>query len=209
MRYIIAVHVPTAGMALLPILLGWPLVLFPVHVVFLEFVIDPACSIVFEAEPADRDTMRRPPRPASARLFGLATIAWSVAQGVLVLAAVVALYAWAMRTGVDEGAARAMAFAAMVLGNLALILVNRPRRARDERREASNPTLWVLLGGAVAGLLLVLYVEPLREVFRFAAPSPQELGASALAAAGAFALLVALSSSRASLGAGPPSKRFR
>ena len=81
MGYILAVHVPTAGMALLPLFFGWPLVFYPVHIVFLEFVIDPACSIAFEAEPPERDVMRRPPRSASSRLFNGWMIATSVLQG--------------------------------------------------------------------------------------------------------------------------------
>ena len=201
MRYIIAVHVPTAGMALLPILFGWPLVLYPVHVVFLEFVIDPACSVVFEAEPAERGAMHRPPRPATARLFDGTMLARSFAQGLVVLASVFALYAWAMGAGVAEDAARAMAFAAMVFGNLGLILANRTRGSLvDELRDVSNPTLWALLGGAFAGLLAVIYVEPLREVFRFAPLSPAELGASAVAAGAALVTLAAL--------AGPGRPRF-
>ena len=88
MCYIIAVHVPTAGMALLPLLFGWPLVLYPVHIVFLEFVIDPACSIAFEAEPADPDAMHRPPRPATSRLLNAPMVTTSVLQGLGVLVAV-------------------------------------------------------------------------------------------------------------------------
>ena len=78
MCYIIAVHAPTAGMALLPLLFGWPLVFYPVHIVFLEFVIDPACSIAFEAEPADPDAMRRPPRRSTSRLLNAPMVATSV-----------------------------------------------------------------------------------------------------------------------------------
>ena len=92
MRYIVAVHVPTAGMALLPLLFGWPLVFYPVHIVFLEFVIDPACSVAFEAEPAERDAMRRPPRPAREHLFSRRMIATSFLQGASALVAVALLY---------------------------------------------------------------------------------------------------------------------
>ena len=198
-RYIIAVHVPTAGMALLPILFGWPLMLLPLHVVFLELVIDPACSIVFEAEPAERGAMHRPPRPAGARLFDRASVARSLAQGLVVLASVFALYAWAMQSGVGEGPARAMAFAALVLGNLGLILANRSHGSMlVELREVSNPTLWALLAGALAALLAVLYVEPLRELFRFAPLSAPELGASVAAAAASFAVVAAIFRPRAS-----------
>ena len=92
MRYIIAVHVPTAGMALLPLAAGWPLVLFPVHVVFLEFVIDPACSIVFEAEALDPGLMRRPPRDPYAPLFDARMLGESLLLGATMLASVAAAY---------------------------------------------------------------------------------------------------------------------
>jgi Ca2+-transporting ATPase len=192
MRYIIAVHVPTAGMALLPILFGWPLVLYPVHVVFLEFVIDPACSVVFEAEPAERAAMKRPPRPVAARLFSRSMIAAAIAQGGVVLASAFLLYAWAITYGMPEDRARAMAFSAIVFGNVGLIFANRPRAGSLERLvDAENPTLWWLVGGTMGGLLLALYIEPLRDVFRFASLTLAELGASALAGAAGLALLAA------------------
>ena len=81
MTYLLAVHVPLAGMGLLPVLLGWPLFLFPVHVVFLEFVIDPACSLVFEAERAEKDVMQRPPRDPREPLFTREMLARSVLLG--------------------------------------------------------------------------------------------------------------------------------
>ena len=168
MCYIIAVHVPTAGMALLPLLFGWPLVFYPVHIVFLEFVIDPACSIAFEAEPPEQNVMRRPPRAATSRLFNGWMIAASVLQGLSVLIAIALLYALVLATGTPEPQARAMAFAAVVLGNVGLILSNRSSQATfAETLRRPNPVLWWIVAGAVAGLALALYVEPLREIFRF------------------------------------------
>jgi Ca2+-transporting ATPase len=183
MRYIIAVHVPTAGMALLPLLFGWPLVFFPVHIVFLEFVIDPACSIAFEAEPAEPDAMRRPPRPATSRLFDGRMVAISVLQGAGVLVAVALLYGVVLAAGTPEPQARAMAFAAVVLGNVGLILANRSRSATlFETIRRPNPTLWWVVGGAIAGLCLALYVEPMRDIFRFAPLNAHQLLLSVAAA---------------------------
>src|SRR6185436_19041381 len=92
MRYLISVHVPIAGMSFVPLIFGWPLLLFPVHVVFLEFVIDPACSIAFEAEPSEDDAMARPPRDPREALFDAATLATSVAVGTAMLAGVCFAY---------------------------------------------------------------------------------------------------------------------
>ena len=183
MGYIVAVHVPTAGMALLPLLFGWPLVFYPVHIVFLEFVIDPACSIAFEAERAEQDVMRRPPRPATSRLLDGWMVTTSVLQGIGVLVAVAALYALVLDAGTSEPQARAMSFAAIVLGNVGLILVNRSREATlAETLGRPNRALWWVVGGALTGLGLALYVEPMREIFRFAPLNAYQLLISVAAA---------------------------
>jgi Ca2+-transporting ATPase len=182
MCYIVAVHVPTAGMAVLPLLLGWPLLLFPMHIVFLELVIDPACSIAFEAEPADRDVMRRPPRAASARLFDRWMLGASVGQGIVVLLGVAVLYGGAIAWRIPEDDARAMGFTAIVLANIALIFGNRSRRRGLRAFIAPNAAMWSIAGGAVAALALTLYVPALRDIFRFGTPTPAELVASALPA---------------------------
>src|SRR6185503_10327429 len=114
MRYLVSVHVPIAGMALVPVALGGPLFLFPVHVVFLEFVIDPGCTLVFEAERTEAGAMQRPPRDPRQPLFNLGMLATSLALGATMLLAVLAVYWWALRPGRDEGAVRAIAFAAIV-----------------------------------------------------------------------------------------------
>ena len=182
--YIVAVHVPTAGMALLPLLFGWPLVFYPVHIVFLEFVIDPACSIAFEAEPPEHDIMRRPPRSATARLFNSWIVATSVLQGVSVLVAVAFLYALVLEAGTPEPQARAIAFTAIVFGNVGLILATRSGQATLlETLRRPNPALWWIISGALLGLALALYVEPMQEIFRFAAPSGYQLLLSVAAAA--------------------------
>ncbi|HYL25568.1 MAG TPA: cation-translocating P-type ATPase, partial [Burkholderiales bacterium] len=160
--YIVAVHVPTAGMAFAPLLFGWPLVLFPLHIVFLEFVIDPACSIAYEAEPSDARTMGRPPRAPGARLFDARMLWSSVALGAMVLGAVLALYAWALHAGRVEVEARTIAFAAIVIGNLALIFACRPTLT------ARNAALWWIVAGAVAALAVAIYWPPAAALFHFA-----------------------------------------
>jgi Ca2+-transporting ATPase len=169
MRYIVSVHVPTAGMAFLPLVFGWPLFLFPVHVVFLEFVIDPACSLVFETEESGEDAMARPPRDPAARLFDARMLGASLLVGATLLAAVFTLYAWAVTTGRSEGAARALAFSAMVAGNLTLIFVSRSERrsALAMLREPNTP-LWWIVGGTLAALAAAVYVPAAAAIFRFA-----------------------------------------
>jgi Ca2+-transporting ATPase len=175
MSYIIAVHIPTAGMAFLPLLFGWPMAFFPVHIVFFEFVIDPACSIAFEAEPSEDSAMRRPPRPASEHLFDFPTVFLNVLQGAGVLLAVALVYGHALAHG-SEQEARAMAFATIIFGNAGLILVNRSRENPVVKTFSNrNPALWSVVAGAVAALGLVLYVPYLRDLFQVAALGPAQV----------------------------------
>ena len=125
MAYIVAVHVPIAGLALLPLLFGLPLILTPIHIAFLEMVIDPACSIVFEAETDEDDLMRRPPRSPESRLLSGRLIGWSLLQGVLAFAAVAASFAGGLAREMPENELRALVFVSLVLINVSLILVNR------------------------------------------------------------------------------------
>jgi Ca2+-transporting ATPase len=184
MRYLISVHVPIAGMSFLPLALGGPLFLYPVHVVFLEFVIDPACTIVFEAEQTEEGTMERPPRDPREPLFNLRMLAVSLALGATMLASVLAAYWWMLRSGRDEGETRATAFAAIVFANLALILSTRSReRTIVEALRSPNPALWWVVGGTLAALIAALYVPPVADIFRFASLRPADLALAAVAGA--------------------------
>jgi len=169
MAYLLAIHVPIAGMTLIPVLLRWPLVLLPVHIAFLHLIIDPACSVVFEAEPEEADVMRRPPRDPRERLFSRSTLVLSFLQGLGVLVILVAIYGLALRRGQSEMEARALAFTTLIIANLCLILTNRSwSRTVVATARSRNPALWWVVGGALVFLGLVLYVPFLRELFLFA-----------------------------------------
>lgn len=187
MSYIVAVHIPTAGMALLPLLFGWPIVLYPAHIVFLEFIIDPACSIVFEAEAEQQNIMRRPPRKPKQKLLGIKTFAFSVLQGLTLLTATVLIY-WLMLTqNADENTARAVAFTTIVLGNLALIFTNLARtESLLAKLKQPNAALWIIVAGALIALLLILYTPYLAGIFRFSALNGGHLLLSVGFAAAAF-----------------------
>jgi len=168
MAYILAIHVPIAGISLIPVLLDWPLVLFPVHVVFLELIIDPACSVAFEAEPEEEDVMSRTPRDPGKPLFGRRTIGLSLLQGVSVLVIVLAVFAVALYRGQGESEARALTYTTLIIANIGLILTNRSwSRTILETMSTPNPALWWVVGGALAFLAMVLYVPILRELFGF------------------------------------------
>jgi Ca2+-transporting ATPase len=168
MAYVMAVHVPIAGLALVPVLLKWPLVMLPLHVVFLELVIDPACSVAFEAEPEESDVMKRPPRDPKQPLFDRRTLTLSFLQGTSVLIVVLGIFAAAMYHGETETNVRALTFTTLIIANLALILTNRSwNRTIMNMWRSPNPTLWWVVLGAAAFLGVVLYVPSIQVLFRF------------------------------------------
>lgn len=172
MAYVLAIHVPIAGLSLVPVLLEWPLVLLPVHIVLLELIIDPACSIAFEAEPEEPDVMTRPPRDPREPLFRRRALLVSLLQGVFILALALFTLFFAASRGYDESRTRTLAFSTLILANLGLILANRSasRTALGTLR-VRNPALWPLIGGALLVLVLGLAAPPVRSVLRLGAPS--------------------------------------
>jgi Ca2+-transporting ATPase len=168
LAYILAVHLPIVGLTLVPIAMRWPLVLLPIHIAFLHLVIDPACSVVFEAQPEEADVMRRPPRDPRAPMFGRRVIVLSAAQGAAVLAVVLAVYGTALSLGEVEAEARALTFATFLVANLALIFTNRSWSRTVTSSSLRGATLWGVTAGALVFLALVVYVPPLAALFRFA-----------------------------------------
>ncbi len=166
--YIFAVHIPIIGMSLIPVLFNLPLVLLPVQIVFLELIIDPACSIVFEAEPAEANVMDRPPRSVKEPLFDKKVISLSILQGISVLIIVLSVYAITLYNGQGDMEARTLSFTTLIIANLALILTNRSwSMTIFETLRSPNKALWYVIGGALLFLGMVLYVEPLRNLFGF------------------------------------------
>ena len=198
--FILAVHVPIAGMAMLPVLLGWPMLLTPVHIVLLELIIDPACSIAFEMEPADPAAMDRPPRSPKARLMNRRQLLGSLLEG-LVVFAIVGLGFWiGLQKHGGLGDARTLAFCGLVFGSLGLIVASRARSTSLWRSlRVPNPAFWTVLGSASAALALMLLLAPLRSLFKLSPLHWDDLAISA----GLTALLVAALLLAAPLARGP------
>ena len=168
MSYILAIHVPIAGLSLLPLLLGLPQLFWPVHIVFLELIIDPTCSIVFEAESEEKDVMQRNPRAPEATLFGGWTLALSVIQGLIILLAVMAVYILSLRQQFPTDEARALSFVTLVTANIGLILTNRSWSTGILRSlRIPNKALWWIVGGASLILVLVTTLPYLKTLFHF------------------------------------------
>jgi Ca2+-transporting ATPase len=197
MAYVLAVHVPIAGLSLLPLLLGWPMVLFPLHIVFLELIIDPACSLAFEAEPGDPGLMRRPPRRPDARLFDLRLVGIALLQGGSLLGATLLVYRLQMAHAGTEPSARALAFVALIAGNVALILVNRSwQRGVVATLASRNLASWAVVAGATASLVLVLVLPVVRDLFRFGPVTAHDTAIAAGVGAGCLAWFEALKAAR-------------
>jgi Ca2+-transporting ATPase len=186
MMYILSVHIPIAGLSLIPVFLKWPLILFPVHIVFLELIIDPACTLIFESDKDDRDVMKRKPRDINAKLFDIATILKCLFQGGIALLVTILVYVF-IRHDHSTEAARALAFLTLVVCNIGMILSNRSltRSCISMLREKNAAFKWVL-SGTTAVMGLVLTVPFLKKLFLFGNVSLTDL---LLALAGGIAAI--------------------
>jgi P-type Ca2+ transporter type 2C len=171
MLYIVAIHIPIAGLAVLPLLFGLPPLLLPMHVVLIEMIIDPMCSIAFENQPAEADIMKMPPRSLDESLIGRAQFLLATAQGAVLLLGCLGVYLVSLQTLLDD-VSRTLAFFALTAGNLMLVSSNASRHAAwrgffSRRRLA----FWVIALIASAAVALCLLVPGLRSIFGFAWPT--------------------------------------
>ncbi len=176
MSYLLAIHIPIAGISLIPVLFKLPLVLLPIHVAFLHLIIDPACSIVLEAEPAEANIMQRPPRNPKEPLFGRKTVGLALLQGSGILVIILAIFIIALDRGQGELDARALTFTTLILANLGLIISESSTSHLSLKiLKSPNPTLWWTIGGGMFFLAIVLYVPFLRDLFSFSLLHPIDL----------------------------------
>ncbi len=176
MSYTLSIHIPIAGITMLSVLLGWPLILLPVHIVFLELIIDPACSVVFEAEPAESNIMKRKPGHFSEKIFNRKTIMMSALLGFAALAMVAAVFVEATTLGYSESQARAMFFVTLISTNLGLILSNISLSRNVLSTLASkNKALWMVSAGAIIFLAAALFIPFLSSAFMFGSLGPVEI----------------------------------
>jgi Ca2+-transporting ATPase len=166
--FVFAVHVPIAGLALLPLIAGLPPLLGPAHIAFLEMIIDPVCSLVFEAERAEPNVMQRPPRAPDEPLFSADLVLWGLGQGVVALLVVIAVFFVAVQRAMPESEIRAICFFALVTCVLGLVLVNRSFGA-SVFSALSHPTLafGVVLTVVISVLTASLAIPAVADLFRF------------------------------------------
>lgn len=174
--YIFAIHFPIAGLTVLPVLFNWPLVLMPIHIVFLEMIIDPACSIIYESEKEEKDAMDKPPRKTTHKLMTPRVLVNGFAQGLSGIAAVVAVYWIAYAQGFEVEKIRAITFFALVLVNLGLVYTNRSRtKLLLTIIKEKNSAAWWISAGTLTVLTLSLTVPFMRNIFHFSKIGFQEI----------------------------------
>ena len=172
MVYTLAVHIPIIGLSILPVMFGTPLILAPIHIAFLELIIDPACSIVFEAEPGKLGLMEQPPRSVTEHLVSTRQLVLSLAQGGLVTLAAATFYFWSLSNGIATDGARALAFIVLVVANAVLIFPSRSPESEWRLMFAGlTPVVPWVLGGTLLCLLLIICVPVLAAAFSFQAPA--------------------------------------
>ena len=168
MTYVIAVHVPIFGMALIPVFVSdWPLVLLPAQIAFLELIIDPACSVVFESEEVDPKIMKDKPRSIQEKILNKSIVTTALIQGMAVLAATLLIYLWTLSTSRSDDQIRSMTFATLMIGNISLILVNRSRSLTifATARQRSNKSIKWILGVTFVVVILIFNVDLLQNAF--------------------------------------------
>jgi Ca2+-transporting ATPase len=168
-RYIISIHVPIAGMSLLPLIFNLPMVLMPAHIAFLELIIDPASSVVFETIEEDDSIMKRPPRGLKEPIFNKRIFSVSLLQGGWVLLMVFGVFLYAIVTGRSEDEARSFAFTALILSNLILVTANITwSKSIIQIILTGNRTLYIVISAALTGLISVLSLPFTQKLFHLA-----------------------------------------
>lgn len=191
--YILTVHIPIAVLSMLPVLFGWPMILLPIHIVFFEFIIDPSCTLVFEGEPEDDNTMKRPPRRLNEPLFSRRLVLQSLLQGGLVVAVIAIVHGYLLAHGWGEENVRAVTFLMVVLTNLFLILAISGRRVIVDAFTHRRPNALVYVVVGVTLVLGLIYTLPgLRELFKISPLTFTEIFAATLLSAVTSALVVPL-----------------
>jgi Ca2+-transporting ATPase len=186
--YVVAIHIPMAGAVFIPTIFGIPPILDPIHIVFLQMIIDPACAIIFEMESPESDVMLKPPRSINQKFFNLKNISMAILQGVGLTVIVVGLYLLLLHLNYSHTVATTLSFGSLVLGNISLIVVSRSKNDHIFKiMQKTNPSQkWILGVGAISFGFLVS-IPFLRERFQFAEPTLE--GALVILASGLVGII--------------------
>jgi P-type Ca2+ transporter type 2C len=171
MLYIIAVHVPIAGLAIIPLLLGWPIMLMPMHVVLIEMIIDPMCSFAFESEPEEKDLMQQAPRPLNDLLVAKPQLILGILQGLVLLAACLMVYRQSLLMQHGEETARTLGFLTLTAANLMMTKTIASRGYVFNYMFGSlRRNYWLITVLAIVVVTICITLPWLRHIFGFAVP---------------------------------------
>ncbi|WP_288444786.1 cation-translocating P-type ATPase [uncultured Chryseobacterium sp.] len=185
-QYIISIHIPIILTVSLPLFLGWvfPHIFTPVHVIFLELVMGPTCSIVYENEPMEKNAMKRPPRALTDTFLNWRELTISIIQGLIITAGILWIYQYSLGLGNDESKTRSLVFSTLIFSNILLSLVN--RSFYYSIFESFKNRNFLLTGISVLVLVLllfILYVKPVSAFFSVTPLEAKELGMTLIVAA--------------------------
>jgi Ca2+-transporting ATPase len=171
-RYIISIHIPIILIVFIPLILNWvyPNIFSPIHIIFLELVMGPTCSLIYENEPTERNAMNQKPRRFTSTFFSLQELAVSLIQGLVITAVVLLLYYITIKLHFDIATIRSMVFTALITANITLTLVNRSfHYSVLKTLKYKNNLVPLIIAITTFLLLITLYFEPLSRLFGFAA----------------------------------------
>lgn len=174
MSYVISVHIPIALLSLLPVVFRWPIVLIPAHIVFLEFIIDPSSTIIFENEKENHNIMNRLPRKLSESMFNKRMVLKSLVQGLIVAIIVVASFGVLLNLGWSNDKARGMTFLILVVANIFLIFGISGKQVVSNIFKFENKAMVTIVLITSMSLILVFNVPMLRNLFKFSPLSMTE-----------------------------------
>ncbi|NTW61571.1 cation-translocating P-type ATPase [Candidatus Saccharibacteria bacterium] len=190
MSYVLAIHIPIAILSLVPVFFNWPIILIPAHIVFLEFIIDPSCTIIFENEREDKNIMNRPSRKLRAPIFSKRLVWRSIIQGMLIAIFVTMSYRFLLDAGWSEEKSRGMTFLILITANIFLTLVISGEKSIKELIKDRNIPMFVILLITSLALILLFTVPFLRELFKFGPLSILEYATGTLIGAIAIFMII-------------------
>jgi Ca2+-transporting ATPase len=169
-QYIISIHIPIILTVFIPLALGWiyPNLFSPVHIIFLEIIMGPTCSIIYENEPMEQNTMLQPPKELSTSFFKWKELSTSIIQGLIITAGTLFGYQYAVQQGYNEAVTRTITFTVLITANIFLTLINRSfYYSLLTTLKYKNNRVWYIIVSTVSLVGLMLYVQPLTKFFQF------------------------------------------
>ncbi len=169
-QYIISIHIPIILTVFIPLALGWiyPNIFSPIHIIFLEIIMGPTCSIIYENEPMELNTMSQKPKALSTTFFNRKELSVSILQGLMITVGVLFVYQYSVQNGYSEALTRTMTFTVLIVANIFLTLINRSfyYSILTTLRYKNNMVLYIIFI-TIGIVALLLFVPPLTRFFDF------------------------------------------